>query len=337
MSRDVEKGIGTLLGYETPETKRVRDLHYLNQVKQIIEGPLEPLGETLARTTPSLNLGVKPEEETREPKGFRSQKEYEKHLISSPSKTQHMKALREGKRILEDKKLIKWALEESPEPIVKNPYLKKAIAADDTKRNKWANEWMTGGGRDPKGRSLDQEIKLGKDTWLKNQKTINELNALKKWAQPKPVGLGDNYKSDIRTPVQKKRDSYNAKVGANKAKTDPTKGARYLPWYERMAQEEAEALNNIKRTTWEQGGKVNPEPKYVNAQDVQNVYDQPKASPVQMKQLHQRLENHNERTGEFKSTVEKPTHKPRFLHNPVTNELEDTYDPNWGDDILNEK
>ena len=30
-----------------------------------------------------------------------------------------------------DKKLIKWALEESPEPIVKNPVMKKAIAADN--------------------------------------------------------------------------------------------------------------------------------------------------------------------------------------------------------------
>lgn len=336
MSKDVEKGIGFLLGHEEPETKRVRDLYYLDKVKRIIEGPLEPLGETIARTTPSLNLEVKPEV-SKEPKGFQSQKEYENHLINSPSKTQHAKALQEGKRILEDKKLIKFALEESSEPIVKNPVLKKAIEADEGKRNKWANEWMTGGGREKGGRSLDQEIKLGKDTWLKNQRTIGQLKALKEWAQPTPVGLGDNYKSDIRTPVQKKRDSYNAKLETKRKAEDPTKGAHYIPWQERMAQEEAENLNQIKRSTWEQGGKVNPEPKYVNAQDVQNVYDQPKASPLQMKQLHQRLENHNERTGQFKSTVEKPTHKPRFLHNPVTNELEDTYDPNWGDDILNDK
>ena len=31
-------------------------------------------------------------------------------------------------------------------------------------------EYMRGGGRDPNGRSLDQEIKLGKDTWLENQR-----------------------------------------------------------------------------------------------------------------------------------------------------------------------
>jgi len=99
-----------------------------------------------------------------------------------------------------------------------------------------------------------------------------------------------------------------------------------------MAQEEAENLNQIKRSTWEQGGKVKPEPKYVTAQDVRNVYQpkQPGASPLQMKKLHQRLENHNERTGEFKATVEKPTHKPRYIYNPSTQELEDTYDHNWG-------
>ena len=286
--RDIEKGIGTLLGYETPETKRVRDLHYLNKVKQIIEGPLEPLGETLVRTTPSLNLMSTPQE-TKEAQGFKSQKEYENHLVRSPSKTQHNKALRAGMDIINDRdnKIMKFALEESPEEIVKNPVMKKAI------RNKWANEWMTGGGRDPKGRSLDQEIKLGKDAWLKNQKTVNQLKALKEYHQPKPmkvtdyvnkinhlysndpkpVGLGDNYKSDIRTPVQKKRDSYNAKVEAKRKTEDPTKGSTYIPWYDRMAQEEAENLNQIKRKTWEHGGKVNTEPKYVTAQDVKNVYD----------------------------------------------------------------
>ena len=53
---------------------------------------------------------------------------------------------------------------------------------------------------------------------------------------------------------------------------DTSKGS-YVPWYDRMAQEEAENLNKIKRNTWEHGGKVNTEPKYVTAQDVKNVYD----------------------------------------------------------------
>ena len=42
-----------------------------------------------------LNIGVW--------RGFRSQKDYEKHLISSPSKTQHMKALRKVKEFLKIK------------------------------------------------------------------------------------------------------------------------------------------------------------------------------------------------------------------------------------------
>ena len=34
---------------------------------------------------------------------------------------------------------------------------------EEAKRNKWANEWMNGGGREKGGRSLDQEIKISKD------------------------------------------------------------------------------------------------------------------------------------------------------------------------------
>ena len=298
----MEKGIGFLLGHEEPETKRVSDLYYLDKVKRIIEGPprvaTEPLGQTVARTAPVLNLGAtgKIKEAA---KGFKSRKEFENHLINSPTKRDHERAFNMGNKILKGGS--------KPKPMKITNYI-------DKMNHLYSNE-------------------------AKNEKTVKQLTALKEWSQPKPVGLGDNYKSDIRTPVQKKRDSYNAKVAANKAKADPTKGAHYSPWYERMAAEEAEALNEVKRTTWEQGGKVKPEPKYVTAQDVKNVYEpqQPEATPLQMKQLHKRLQNHNERTGEFKSTVEKPTHKPRFLHDPVTNELEDTYDPNWGEDILNDK
>ena len=91
-------------------------------------------------------------------------KEMESFLVASPTKKQHEIALNLGKKIvkprgdtvaqltalkewsqnpaayekkLADKKLIKWALEESPVPIVKNPYLKKAIAAQqDAKQPK---------------------------------------------------------------------------------------------------------------------------------------------------------------------------------------------------------
>ena len=145
-----------------------------------------------------------------------------------------------------------------------------------------------------------------------NKKTVQQLRTLRSWGLPTPVGLGDKYKSDPRTPVQKKRDAFaekqkwindDKKLKAFAKAEDPTKGAHYIPWEQRMAQEEAESLNQIKRTTWEQGGRVKPEPKYVTAQDVINVYKpkEPEASPLQMKKLHQRLENHNQNTGEFKN------------------------------------
>ena len=37
-------------------------------------------------------------------------------------------------------------------------------------RHKWAMEWMHGGGRDPNGRSLDEEIKIGKEDWMERQR-----------------------------------------------------------------------------------------------------------------------------------------------------------------------
>ena len=37
-------------------------------------------------------------------------------------------------------------------------------------RHRWAMEWMHGGGRDPKGRSLDDEIRIGKEDWLERQR-----------------------------------------------------------------------------------------------------------------------------------------------------------------------
>ena len=37
-------------------------------------------------------------------------------------------------------------------------------------RHKWAMEWMHGGGRDPHGRGLDEEIKLGKEDWMERQR-----------------------------------------------------------------------------------------------------------------------------------------------------------------------
>jgi len=172
----------------------------------------ENLGETLVRATPSLNLTRTSGVETKETKDFRSQKEYENHLINSPTKQQHEKAFNMGNQILK---------------------------VSEATKNKMADQWMRSGGRDPNGRSLDQEIKISKNILHEKQK--DEAAIL-------PVGLGNKYKSDIRTPVQKKRDSYNAKVDANKAKADPTKGAHYSPWYERLAAEKKEKEEEDPRT-----------------------------------------------------------------------------------------
>ncbi len=318
MSRD-DGGIRNLLpGIKTMEEikedqKAERVVRDLIEQRPMITPEPDPL-ETLASYIPttSLDLSSKPIEKTKDTKGFNSQRDYENYLTSRARLKEEAKEARELRQAINTNKIVD---------------------------------------------QVDKTVK--KYDGPSTEKTIGQLNALKKWAQPKPVALGNNYRSDTRTPVQKKRDQakfkYNNTTGTfrneldqekemmdahrSNKKTNDTKGAKYTPWYERMAQEEAEHLNSIKKQSYEQGGRVGTGPKYVSAQDVINVYKpkQPEATPLQMKQLHQRLQNHNERTGEFRSTVEKPTHKPRFLHNPVTNELEDTYDANWGNDILNDK
>ena len=154
------------------------------------------------RTTPSLNLGLKPKDVTKEPKSFISHKEYENHLIKSPTKQDHEKAYNMGDKILK---------------------------VSEATKNKMADEYMRGGGRDPNGRSLDQEIKISKDIWLQNQKMAEQLRAFKEYHQPTPVGLGDKYKSDIRSPVEHKRAEFKAKVEAKKAKAEASKNTRLTP------------------------------------------------------------------------------------------------------------
>ena len=79
-------------------------------------------------------------------------KAMEDYLIKSPTKKQHEKAFSMGRALLK---------------------------VPEAEKNKMANEWMHGGGRDPKGRSLDEEIKLGKQEWLKKQKVLSENGAVK--------------------------------------------------------------------------------------------------------------------------------------------------------------
>ena len=244
----------------------VRDL--IEQRPMITPEP-DPL-ETLASYIPttSLDLSSKPIEKTKDTKGFNSQRDYENYLTSRARLKEEAKEARELRQAINTNKIVD---------------------------------------------QVDKMVK--KYDGPSTEKTIGQLNALKKWAQPKPVALGNNYRSDTRTPVQRKRDearfkynnttgTFRNELGQEKGMMDAhrsnEKGAKYVPWYDRMAQEEAEALNEVKRTAWETGGKVRPEPKYVSAQDVINVY-QPKATPLQEKKLHQRLRNHNERTGQFKN------------------------------------
>ena len=185
------------------ELELSQELSVRETIQRIVQVPnVEPLGKTLVRTTPSLNLGLKPKDVTKEPKSFISHKEYENHLIKSPTKQDHEKAYNMGDKILK---------------------------VSEATKNKMADEYMRGGGRDPNGRSLDQEIKISKDIWLQNQKMAEQLRAFKEYHQPTPVGLGDKYKSDIRSPVEHKRAEFKAKVEAKKAKAEASKNTRLTP------------------------------------------------------------------------------------------------------------
>ena len=82
-------------------------------------------------------------------------KEMESFLVARPTKKQHEIALNVGKKIIEEKKL------------------------DAAKRDKWSKEWMTGGGREKGGRSLDQEIKIAKDLWLAEQRVPKKPEKIK--------------------------------------------------------------------------------------------------------------------------------------------------------------
>ena len=146
----------------------------------------EPLGETLMRTTPSLHLELKSKEETKEAKDFKSEKEYENHLVSRPTKADHKRAYNQG-----------------------------------------VKEWIEGPGYDHNARSLKDEEKLGKDAWLKNQKMAEQLRVFKEYHQPTPVGLGNQYKSDTRTPVEKKREISSQRINAETSKSAVSRGTNH--------------------------------------------------------------------------------------------------------------
>ena len=80
-------------------------------------------------------------------------------------------------------------------------------------RHKWAMEWMHGGGRDPNGRSLDDEIKIGKEDWMERQRVAQggriglQSGQL---VQPGPGRQGYNGKqSNLPTFVYKTKNKEN--------------------------------------------------------------------------------------------------------------------------------
>ena len=277
MSRD-DGGIRNLLpGIKTMEEikedqkaeKVVRDLIEQRPMITPEPDPLVNLASYIPTNT--LDLSSKPIEKTKDTKGFNSQRDYENYLTSRARLKEEAKEARELRQAINTNKIVDQA---------------------------------------------DKMVK--KYDGPSTEKTIGQLKALKKWAQPKPVALGNNYRSDTRTPVQRKRDeakfkwnnttgTFRNELGQEKGMMDAhrsnEKKTKWPPGAVRFAQDEADHLNGIKKQSYEQGGRVGPKPKYVSAQDIVDLHErlEPRATPPQEKKLHQRLRNHNERTGQFKN------------------------------------
>ena len=277
MGRD-DGGIRNLLpGIKTmdeikEDQKAERVVRALIEQKSMVSPEPDPL-VNLASYIPTntLDLSSKPIEKTKDTKGFNSQRDYENYLTSRARLKEEDREARE---------------------------IRSAINTD---------------------KIVDQVDKMVKKyDGPSTEKTIGQLKALKKWGQPKPVALGNNYRSDTRTPVQRKRDEakfkWNKYTGSFTNELDQEKSmmeahrsnekkTKWPPGAVRFAQDEADHLNGIKKQSYEQGGRVGPKPKYVSAQDIVDLHErlEPRATPPQEKKLHQRLRNHNERTGQFKN------------------------------------
>ena len=248
---------------------------------------VEPLGETLMRTAPSLHLELKPKEETKESlddvlvaqakgerlvKKFRQKPQWVKeHNERFPGfKTT---VLPNEKTVQQLQTLKNWGL---AKPKVNPVQAKKLHQRLGTKSEKWINN--------PKKveafvKSEDPNKYEDDHPYLKGiEEDLEEIDKKgKSWfskhlkkTQPKPKAM------PLLTYVDKMNVAYS---GQDKRKYDDqgkpidTSKGYYIPWYDRMAGEEADHLNSIKRQTWNNGGRVGPEPKYVSAQDVKNVYD----------------------------------------------------------------
>ena len=96
--------------------------------------------------------------------------------------------------------------------------------------------------------------RISKTTVLPKDKTVKKLQTIKKLGSIKT--RSQSSKGKETTPKVRKQNlrkwiNNPKKLEAFVKSEDPTKEAKYIPWYDRMAQEEAESLNKIKRSTWE--------------------------------------------------------------------------------------
>ena len=298
---DFDKGIRGLVnpGYRTPEeiTKEKNEEFFHKEIVPTLTGQkkIEPLGAPIDKSmgdylmeTPLKIDIVSATPVVTKQTGFKNDKELEDYMVKSARDKEMVRKARQDPQWVE-------AYNKRFGPAFKTTVLPK----------------------DEPERFNDKILKRGKY----EPNTVQQLKNLNRWAKKK-TGLANNWSVDKsglpKTPVQKKREQWNKKVEENKNKK-PMNIVKYVnrmnelysntptnteenKWPKsalKMAQEEADHLNSIKRQTWSNGGRVGPEPKYVTPQDVINVYDGPKATPEQEKGLHQRLKNHNERTGEF--------------------------------------
>jgi hypothetical protein len=299
---DFDKGIRGLVnpGYRTPEeiAREKNEEFFQKEIVPTLNGQkkIEPLGSPIEKSmgdylieTP-LNIDIVSATPVVKKKTTFTDKEFENYLKEDAKRKEQVRKFRQDPKWVEsyNKRF--------------GPHFKTTVLPKD----------------EPE-RFNDKILKRGKY----EPNTIQQLKNLNSWAKKK-TGLANNWSVDKsglpKTPVQKKREEWKKKVEENKKK--PMNIVKYVNkmnklygnntteepednyWATKMATEEADHLNNIKRQNWKNGGSVpGQEPKLVTAQDVINVYKGPSATPEQVKGLHQRLKNHNERTGEMKQGV----------------------------------
>ena len=300
MDNELNKGIGGILdpGYKTDEdiAKEKRNRFYKEVIEPTMQGkkPIEPLRTPEVEPLQDhlmdlpLNIDISKAEPVKKKTEF-TPKELDNYMADQAKWKEKIRKFRQDPQ---------WVKEHNERfgSISKTTVLPKDPPKGSPKSpiSRGSPKWQY------EGWANDKVERLSMPQQLKN---------LDDWAKKK-------------TPVQQKREEYAQKIQDNKNKRSKqwTGGAL------KMAQEEAEHLNSIKRQTWNNGGRVGPQPNYVTAQDVMNVYEPkgPEATPVQLKGLHQRLKNHNERTGQFKNLPEVPEEEMHPAEQSYLDQLNET-------------